>query len=197
MEVTAQMVKELRDKTGAGMMDCKKVLVEAEGDFDKATSLLREKGIAKAASKQGRTTAEGVIATYVHTGDKLGVMVEINCETDFVARTDKFKVFVRDIAMHIAAAAPVSVTREQIDGELMEEERKIYRQQALNEGKPEKIVDKIVDGRLEKYFSEIVLMEQPYVKDNDKSVADFIKEMIATLGENINISRFSRFRLGE
>jgi len=191
------MVKELREKTGAGMMDCKKALVEADGDTDKATSVLREKGIAKAVSKQGRTTAEGVIATYVHTGDKLGVMVEVNCETDFVARTDKFKTFVRDIAMHIAASSPLCLRREDIDPSLVDNERKIYRQQALNEGKPEKIVDKIVEGRLEKYYSDIVLLEQLYVKDNDKTVADFVNDMIPALGENINIRRFARFRLGE
>jgi len=197
MDITAQMVKELREKTGAGMMDCKKALVEAGGDSDKATFVLREKGIAKAASKAGRTTAEGVIATYVHTGDKLGVMAEINCETDFVARTDKFKTFARDVAMHIAASSPLCVQREGIDSSLVDSEREIYRQQALNEGKPEKIVDKIVEGRLEKYYSEVVLMEQPYVKDNDKTIADFVKDMIATLGENIIICRFARFRLGE
>ncbi len=197
MNITAQMVKELREKTGAGMMDCKKALVEADGDTDKATSVLREKGIAKAVSKQGRTTAEGVIATYVHTGDKLGVMVEVNCETDFVARTDKFKTFVRDIAMHIAASSPLCLRREDIDPSLVDNERKIYRQQALNEGKPEKIVDKIVEGRLEKYYSDIVLLEQLYVKDNDKTVADFVNDMIPALGENINIRRFARFRLGE
>lgn len=197
MNITAQMVKELREKTGAGMMDCKKALVEAGGDSDKAIFVLREKGIAKAASKAGRTTAEGVIATYVHTGDKLGVMVEINCETDFVARTDKFKIFARDVAMHIAASSPLCLRREDIDSSLVDGERKVYRQQALNEGKPEKIVDKIVEGRLEKYYSEVVLIEQPYVKDNDKTIADFVKDMIATLGENIIISRFARFRLGE
>jgi elongation factor Ts len=197
MNITAQMVKELRGKTGAGMMDCKKALVEAGGDSDKAIFVLREKGIAKAASKAGRTTAEGVIATYVHTGDKLGVMVEINCETDFVARTDKFKTFARDVAMHIAASSPLCLRREDIDSSLVDGERKVYRQQALNEGKPEKIVDKIVEGRLEKYYSEVVLMEQPYVKDNDKTIADFVKDMIAALGENINISQFARFRLGE
>ena len=197
MEITAQMVKTLREKTGAGMMDCKKVLVEAAGDFDKATSLLREKGMATAASKKGRVTAEGVIATYVHTGDKLGVMVEVNCETDFVARTDKFKTFARDIAMHIAAAAPLCVAREDLDASVIDNEREIYRRQALHEGKPEKVVDKIVEGRLEKYYSDVVLLEQPYVKDHDRSVADFIQEMIAGLGENICISRFARFRLGE
>ncbi len=197
MDITAQMVKQLREKTGAGMMDCKKVLVEAHGDFEKAASLLREKGIAKAVSKEGRTTAEGVIATYVHTGDKLGVMVEINCETDFVARTNQFKTLARDIAMHIAATAPLCVKREELDPALVEKEREIYRQQALNEGKPATIAEKIVDGRLEKFFADVVLMEQPFVKDNDKTVATLVKEMIATLGENINIRRFARFRLGD
>jgi elongation factor Ts len=197
MEITAQMVKQLREKTGAGMMDCKKVLVEANGDFDKAASLLREKGIAKAASKEGRTTAEGVIATYVHTGDKLGVMVEVNCETDFVARTDQFKTFARDIAMHIAAAAPLCVKREDLDPAVIEKEREIYRQQALNEGKPPNIAEKIVEGRMEKYFADVVLLEQPYIKDNDKTVGALVTEMIATLGENINIRRFARFRLGD
>jgi elongation factor Ts len=197
MEVTAQMVKQLREKTGAGMMDCKKVLVEAHGDFEKAASLLREKGIAKAVSKEGRTTAEGVIATYVHTGDKLGVMVEINCETDFVARTNQFKTLARDIAMHIAATAPLCLKREELDPDLVEKEREIYRQQALHEGKPANIAEKIVDGRMEKFFADVVLMEQPFVKDNDKTVATLVKEMIATIGENINIRRFARFRLGD
>ncbi len=197
MDITAQMVKELREKTGAGMMDCKKALVEAGGNSDRAAFVLREKGIAKAASKAGRATAEGVIATYVHTGEKLGVMVEVNCETDFVARTNKFKTFARDIAMHIAASSPLCVHRTEMDPSLVDSEREIYRQQALNEGKPEKIIGHIVEGRLDKYYSEVVLMEQPYVKDNDKTVADFVKDMIASLGENINISRFARFRLGE
>lgn len=197
MEITAKMVKELRDKTGAGMMDCKKVLAEAEGDFEKATSLLREKGIAKAASKEGRATSEGVIASYIHPGDKLGVMVEINCETDFVARTDEFRTFARDIAMHIAASAPVCVSREEMDASVLEKEREIYRHQAENEGKPANIVEKIVEGRVEKFYAEVVLLEQPYVKDNDKSVGDFVKETVGSLGENILVKRFSRFRLGE
>ena len=197
MEISAKMVKELREKTGAGMMDCKKALTEAEGDFEKATKVLRERGIAKAASKSGRATAEGVIASYIHAGDKLGVMVEINCETDFVARTDQFKTFARDIAMHIAASNPLCITREEADSDLVEKEREIYRQQALNEGKPEKIIDRIVDGKIEKYFTEIALLEQPFVRDNDKTVGDLINEIVATLGENINVKRFARFRLGE
>jgi elongation factor Ts len=197
MEISAKMVKELRDKTGAGMMDCKKALTEAGGDYEKAVKVLREKGIAKAAKREGRVTAEGVIASYVHPGDKLGVMVEINCETDFVARTEKFNTFARDVAMHIAAIAPVCVSREDLDESLLENEREVYRQQALNEDKPEKVVDRIVDGKLEKYIAEIVLLEQPFVRDNDKTVLDLLKEMISTLGENINIKRFVRFRLGE
>jgi len=197
MEITAKMVKELRDKTGAGMMDCKNALKKTEGDFEKAVEHLREQGVAKAASKQGRQTAEGVIATYIHPGDKLGVLVEINCETDFVARTDQFKTFCRDIAMHIAASNPLCVKKDDIDQQLVEKEKEIYRQQAINEGKPEKIIDKIVDGKIEKYLSEVVLLEQPFVKDNDITVNEFVKNNIATLGENIVIKRFARFRLGE
>jgi elongation factor Ts len=197
MEITAKMVKELRDKTGAGMMDCKKALGEAGGDVDKATSLLREKGIAKASSKAGRTTSEGIVASYIHPGDKLGVLIEVNCETDFVARTDPFKVFCRDIAMHIAASAPACVTREEVSRDMVENERTIYRKQAENEGKPANVVDKIVDGRLEKFYAETVLLEQPFVKDTDKTVEEYLKETIGSLGENIIIKRFARFRLGE
>ncbi len=197
MQISAKMVKELRDKTGAGMMDCKKALSEADGDIEKAVKVLREKGIAKAASKAGRTAAEGVIASYIHAGDKLGVLVEVACETDFVARTDQFKVFTRDIAMHVAASAPVCVSREEVDQDMLDKERDIYRQQALNEGKPEKVIDRIVDGKLEKYLSEIVLLEQAFIKDTDKTVGDVVKETIANLGENILVKRFCRFRLGE
>lgn len=197
MEITAKLVKELREKTGAGMMDCKKALGEVEGDLEKAVTVLRERGIAKAASKEGRSTSEGTISSYIHAGDKLGVLVEINCETDFVARTDQFKSFARDIAMHIAASAPVCVDRDGVDTEAVEKEREIYKTQALNDGKPEKIVDKIADGKIEKYYSEIVLLEQAYVKDNDKTVGDYVKETIGTLGENIVIRRFTRFLLGE
>ncbi len=197
MEISAKMVKELREKTGAGMMDCKKALAETGGDIDKAVTHLREAGIAKAAKKEGRTTAEGVIATYVHPGDKLGVMVEVNCETDFVARTDQFKEFARNIAMHIAAASPLVVTREELDQKTIEEERDVFRHQALKEGKPENIVDKIVDGKVEKYYGEVVLLEQPFVKDSDKSVEEYIKATIGQLGENMQVARFARFRLGE
>ena len=197
MEITAKMVKVLRDKTGAGMMDCKKALGECEGDFDKATEYLREHGIAKASKKEGRQTAEGVIATYVHPGDKLGVMVEINCETDFVARTDDFKTFCRDIAMHIAASGPLCVSKDEMDQEVLNKERDLFRNEMLNEGKPEKIIDKIVEGKIEKYLSEVVLLEQPFVKDNDLSVGEYLKRTIGKLGENMGIKRFSRFRLGE
>jgi elongation factor Ts len=197
MEITAKMVKELRDQTGAGMMDCKKVLSETDGDFEKAITVLREKGIAKAASKAGRATSEGVIASYIHQGDKLGVMVEINCETDFVARTDNFQKFARDIAMHVAASSPLCVSREELDQELLLKEREIYRHQAENEGKPANIVDKIVDGKIEKYYAEVVLLEQPFIKDPDKSVGDLVKETIGSLGENIIVKRFVRFALGE
>ena len=197
MAISAQQVKELREKTGAGMMDCKKALQEVGGDLEKAAVYLREQGIAKAASKEGRATAEGVIATYIHAGDKLGVMVEINCETDFVARTDQFREFTKNIAMHIAASAPLCVSREEIDEKIVAQEREVYRQQALNEKKPEKIIDKIVDGKMEKFFAESVLLEQPYVKDGDKTVGELVNEMIATLGENIRIRRFVRYRLGE
>ncbi len=197
MGISAQQVKELREKTGAGMMDCKKALQEVGGDLEKAAVYLREQGIAKAASKEGRATAEGVIATYVHAGDKLGVMVEINCETDFVARTDQFREFTKNVAMHIAASAPLCVSREEIDEKVVAQEREVYRQQALNEKKPEKIIDKIVDGKMEKFFAESVLLEQPYVKDGDKTVGELVNEMIASLGENIRIRRFVRYRLGE
>jgi elongation factor Ts len=197
MAITAQMVKELREKTGVGMMDCKKALTETDGDFEKAINYLREKGISKAASKAGRSTKEGVIYSYIHPGNKLGVLVEINCETDFVARNNDFLDFAKDIAMHIAASEPIAVSREEVDQALIENEKKVYRQQAINEGKPEKILDKIVDGKVEKYFSETCLMEQPFVKDPDQSVTDIVNGMIAKIGENISIKRFTRYRLGE
>ncbi len=197
MDITASMVKELRTKTGAGMMDCKKALSEAGGDVEKAITVLREKGIAKAASKEGRQTAEGVVASYIHAGDKLGVMVEINCETDFVARTDQFKGFARDVAMHIAATNPSCVSRDELDPTLLDKEREIFKQQALKEGKPEKIIEKIVNGKIEKFYAETVLLEQAFVKDNDKTIEELVNETIAALGENMNIRRFSRFRLGE
>ena len=197
MEITAKLVKELRGKTGAGMMDCKKALTEADGDLQKATRILREKGIAKAASKAGRTAKEGAIVSYIHPGDKLGVLLELNCETDFVARTDKFKELAKNIAMQIAAANPLVVRREDLDEKTLENERNIYRTQALNEGKPEQIVDKIVQGRLEKFYQEVCLLDQPYIRDQDKTITDLLNETVGTLGENLVITRFQRFALGE
>ncbi len=197
MGITAQQVKDLREKTGAGMMDCKKALVETAGDFEKATNYLRERGYATAASKAGRATKEGVIVSYIHPGDKLGVMVEINCETDFVARTEEFRLFAKDIAMQIAATNPVAIARENVDAKIVEQESAIYRQQALNAGKPEKILDKIVSGKLDKFYGETCLLEQAFVKDNEKTISDLINDMIAKIGENISIRRFARFRLGE
>jgi elongation factor Ts len=197
MAISAKTVKELRDKTNAGMMDCKKALEEASGDLEKAVEILREKGIAKAAKKSGRTTNEGLVASYIHPGDKLGVLVEVNCETDFVAKTDDFKGLVHDIAMQIAAANPLVVQREDIEEEIIEKEKEIYRNQAINEGKPEKILDKIVDGKLEKYYKEVCLLEQPFIRDQDKTITDLLHEAISTLGENITVKRFARYRLGE
>jgi elongation factor Ts len=191
------MVKELRERTGAGMMDCKNVLSEVEGDIEKAIDLLRTKGLAAAAKKAGRVTAEGAVGSYIHAGGKIGVLVEVNCETDFVARTDDFQELVRDIAMHIAAAAPLYATRDEVTTEDLDRERVIFRQQALDAGKPEKIVDRIVEGKIEKYYSEAVLTEQPFVKNPDVTIGEMIAERVAKIGENIQVRRFSRFVLGE
>ncbi len=197
MKITAQMVKELRERTGAPMMDCKAVLTEAGGDIDQAVDLLRKKGLAAAAKKAGRIAAEGAVGSYIHAGGKIGVLVEVNCETDFVARTDEFQELVRDIAMHIAAADPRYLAKEEVTSADMDREREIYREQALAAGKPEKIVDRIVDGKIGKFYSEAVLLEQPYVKDTDKTVGEMIAGKIGTMGENIVVRRFSRFLLGE
>lgn len=197
MSISADIVRQLRERSGAGMMDCKKALVEAAGDMEKAMTILREKGISKAATKAGRATKEGVIGSYVHPGDKLAVLVEINCETDFVARTDQYRELARNLAMHIAAANPLVVRREELSQEQIIAEREIFRTQALNEGKPEKIVDKIVDGKIDKYYAEVCLMEQAYVKDPEKTINDLINETIGKIGENMSIRRFVRFRLGE
>jgi elongation factor Ts len=197
MSISADIVRQLRERSGAGMMDCKKALVEAAGDMEKAMTILREKGISKAATKAGRATKEGVIGCYIHPGDKLAVLVEINCETDFVARTDQYRDLARNLAMHIAAANPLVVRREELSQEQIVAEREIYRTQALNEGKPEKIVDKIVDGKIDKYYGEVCLMEQAYVKDPEKTINDLINETIGKIGENMSIRRFVRFRLGE
>lgn len=197
MEITAQMVKELRERTGAGMMDCKRALSEANGDMEKATEILRKKGLAQVAKRAGRVAAEGLVESYIHFGGRLGVLVEINCETDFVARTDEFKALAKDIAMQIAAANPQYVRREEVDQARLEKERAIYREQALAEGKPEKVIDKIVEGRLEKFYKEVCLMEQPFIRDNEKTVADVVNAAAAKLGENIVVRRFVRFEVGE
>ena len=191
------MVQELRAKTNVGMMDCKRALVESDGDMEKAIELLRTRGIAKAEDRAHRAAKEGLITSYIHTGSKLGVMLEVNSETDFVARTDQFQTFARDLAMHIAASAPVAVSRDELDESSIERERRIFRQQALDEGKPERVLDRIVEGRVEKYFQEVCLMEQPFVKDPDKTVRDMLMELIAQCGENVSIRRFVRFVLGE
>ncbi|CAG5077755.1 Elongation factor Ts [Thermobacillus xylanilyticus] len=197
MAITAAEVKELREKTGAGMLDCKKALEEANGDMTRAAEILREKGLAAAAKKAGRIATEGVVESYIHGGGRIGVLVEVNCETDFVGKTDQFREFVRDIAMHIAASNPKYVRREEVPQEELDKEREILRTQALNEGKPEKVVEKIVEGRISKYFEENCLLEQPFVKDPDKTVQELLNEKISTIGENISIRRFARFELGE
>jgi elongation factor Ts len=195
--ITASMVKELRIRTGAGMMDCKKALVECDGDVEKAIEELRKKGASSVAKRAGRTAKEGVIASYIHPGDKLGVLVEITCETDFVARTEAFREFARNIAMQVAAADPLVVRRDDISEEMLEKEKEIYRENAQNEGKPEHILDRIVEGRLQKYYQEVCLLEQTFVKDADKTIQEVLTEIGASLGENIGIKRFARFRLGE
>ncbi|AJY76596.1 translation elongation factor Ts [Paenibacillus beijingensis] len=197
MAVSASAVKELREKTGAGMLDCKKALEEANGDLTKAAELLREKGLAAAANKAGRAATEGVVESYIHANGRIGVLVEVNCETDFVAKTDQFKAFVKDIAMQIAAANPKYVRREEVVQEELDKEREILKAQALNEGKPAHIVEKMVEGRLSKFYEEYCLLEQSFIKDPDKTVATLLNEKISTIGENISIRRFARFELGE
>ncbi|MDM8552678.1 translation elongation factor Ts [Desulfobacterales bacterium HSG2] len=195
--INAAMVKELREKTGAGMMDCKKALGECDGDMDKAVDFLRKKGLATAKKRAGRAMKEGVVESYIHTGGKIGVMVEVNCETDFVAKTDDFKEFAKNIAMHIAAVSPLGILPEDVPQELIDKEKEIYRAQAVETGKPENIVDKIAEGKLSKFFKENCLMDQQYVKDPGKSVKDYLNEIIAKIGENITVKRFARFQLGE
>jgi elongation factor Ts len=197
MMITAEMVKELRTLTGAGMMDCKKALLETGGDKEKAINYLREKGLAKAAKRAGRIAAQGVVDSYIHLGGKVGVMVEVNCETDFVARNEEFRAFARDICLQVAATNPAYLSREDVPEEVIENEKEILRRQAANEGKPEKIIDKIVNGRIEKFFQENCLLEQPFIKDQDKAVKDLLAEKIAKIGENIIIRRFVRFEMGE
>ncbi len=196
MAITAEQVKELRDRTGAGIMDCKKILTQAEGDMEKAIQLLKEKGMAKAAKKAGRVAAEGLVEAYIHNG-KYGALVEVNSETDFVATNDEFKQFVKDIAMHIAAAAPQYVKREDVPASIVNAEKEAQKQKALSEGKPEAIVEKIVEGRMDKFYSEICLLDQPFVKDPDKTVGQLLTELISKIGENIVIRRFVRYERGE
>lgn len=196
-EITAALVKELRERTGAGMMDCKKALSATDGDLEKAIDFLREKGLAAAAKKAGRVAAEGLVEAYIHGGGRIGVLVEVNCETDFVAKTDAFKELVKDIAMHIAATNPSYLKREEVPTAELEHEQAVLAEQARNEGKPEKIIEKMVAGRIEKYYKEVCLMEQPFVKDPDKTISDLITESIAKIGENIAIRRFTRYQLGE
>lgn len=197
MAISAEQVKQLREKTGAGMMDCKKALEACNGDMDKAVTYLREKGIAKAESKVGRATSEGLIASYIHAGSKLGTLVEVNCETDFVAKTEEFKTLAKELAMQVAATDPLVVQRGDIAPEVLEKERAIYRTQAVSSGKPEKAVEKIIEGKLDKYFATVCLIEQPYVRDPNKTIGTLIKEHIAKFGENITVRRFVRFKLGE
>lgn len=197
MEITAALVKELREKTGAGMMDCKRALTESGGDIERASEVLREKGLASAAKKAGRVASEGIVQAYIHGGGRIGVLVEVNSETDFVAKNEDFQNFVHDIAMHIAAVGPQYVRREEIPAQVIEHEREILRAQTLNEGKPEHIVDKIVDGRVDKFVKDICLLEQPFIKDSDKTVERLLKEIISHIGENISIRRFARFVVGE
>ncbi|NLP45089.1 MAG: translation elongation factor Ts [Peptococcaceae bacterium] len=196
-DISAAAVKELRERTGAGMMDCKKALVECKGDMEKAIDFLREKGLAAAAKKEGRIAAEGLVEAYIHGAGRIGVLVEVNCETDFVARGEEFKQFVKDIAMQIAAAKPLYINKEDVPADVIEHEKQILRAQALNEGKPEKIVDKMVEGRIEKYYKEVCLMEQSFIRDPDIVIKDLVVQKIAAIGEKIAIRRFARYELGE
>ncbi len=197
MQITAAMVKELRERTGAGMMDCKNALVDTQGDLEKAIDELRAKGLAQAAKKAGRVASEGVVTSYIHAGGRIGVLVEVNCETDFVAKTPEYKQLAYDIAMQIAASNPAYIKREDIPEAILDRERQVLRAQALEEGKPEKIIEKMIEGRIEKYFKENCLLEQPFIKDLEKTVEELIHENIARIGENINVRRFARYEVGE
>ena len=196
MEITAKMVKELRDATNAGMMDCKRALAESEGDLEKAREYLRKKGIAAAAKKADRVTSQGLVGSYIHMGGKVGVLIEVACETDFVARTDDFQELVHNLAMHIAASSPVAVSRDEVDPALVEKEKEIYAAQLLEQGKPEAMIGKIVEGKVVKFYSEVALLEQKYVKDPDLTVEDYVKSVIGKLGENIQVKRFARYAIG-
>ena len=197
MDVNANLVKELREISGCGFMDCKAALVATNGDLQAAADFLRKKGISSAAKKSSRSTGEGLVESYIHPGGKVGVLIEVNCETDFVARTDAFKTLVRDLAMQIAAACPISVSPDEVPAELIAKEREILTEQAKASGKPEKIIEKMVEGRIQKYFEEVCLLEQKFVKDQDRAVRDIINDAIAKLGENIRVRRFARFQLGK
>jgi elongation factor Ts len=196
MAITTKMVKDLRDKTQAGMMDCKKALESTGGDFEKAVDLLRQKGLAVAAKRANKATSEGVIATYIHAGGKLGVMVELGCETDFVAKNDDFKEFAKDLAMHIAAANPISISRDEVPAQVIAREKDIFVQQALDSGKPEAIVEKMVNGKIETFLAEVALLEQKFVKNPDLSIQDLLNELVGKMGENISIKKFARFQVG-
>ncbi len=197
MAITAEHVKDLRERTGAGMMDCKNALAETGGDMEKAVAYLREKGLAKMVRRAGRVAAEGIIESYIHHGSKIGVLVEVNCETDFVARTDDFQSLAKEIALQIAASRPLFVSREDVPESVLEKEKEILKAQALNEGKPEKIAEKIVEGRIKKFYSEVCLLEQPYIRDPERTVQDLLMEVSARTGEKMEISRFARFEIGE
>ena len=197
MTIDASIVKDLRSRTGAGIMDCKEALLDSDGNVEKAVDFLRKKGITKAEKKAGRYADQGVVLSYIHPGNRIGVLVEVNCETDFVAKTDGFQMFVKNIAMQIAATNPLSVTRDGIDSVVVDKEKEIFTEQAKLSGKPDNVLEKIIEGRIEKFYQEICLLEQSFIKDSDKSVKDILMETIATLGENISIARFSRFEVGD
>ncbi|HKA24843.1 MAG TPA: translation elongation factor Ts [Candidatus Eisenbacteria bacterium] len=196
-QITAELVKELRSRTGVGMMECKKALSESAGDMDKAVEYLRKQGIAKADSKSGREAGEGLVEAYIHPGSRVGVLIEVNCETDFVARTDEFQRLVRNLAMQVAATRPLAVRREGVPAELVERERVIYAEQLKNEGKPEAMIPRILEGKMDKFYQSVVLMEQPYIRDDKKTVEEIVKEAIAKMGENIRVRRFATFTLGQ
>lgn len=197
MQITAKMVKDLRDKTQAGMMDCKKALNKTEGDMEKAVDLLRQKGLAVAAKRAGRATSEGCVETYIHAGGGLGVIVELGCETDFVAKNEDFRAFAKDLAMHIAAVNPAAISREDVPADLVAREKEIFIQQAIDSGKPQNIAEKMVTGKIEKFLGEVALLEQKYVKNPDLTVQDLLNEIVAKMGENISIKRYARFQVGE
>ena len=197
MTIDASIVKDLRGRTGAGIMDCKEALLDSDGNVEKAVDFLRKKGITKAEKKAGREADQGVVLSYIHPGNRIGVLVEVNCETDFVAKTDGFQMFVKNVAMQIAATNPLSVTRDGIDSVVVDKEKEIFTEQAKLSGKPDNVLEKIIEGRIEKFYQENCLLEQSFIKDSDKSVKDILMETIATLGENISIARFSRFEVGD